>query len=183
MSGKRKEAYQISDESDDEQSESIKIDKPTHSRTNTNTKLNSSSVKVESMMSSDSYPESSGAYENSSEINEHEDSNDVVEQITRQHTLKTKNDEHKQTNGSAQKERGKVNSLLGALTRNKVNAIRAMNAAQNKIPEHDEVELTETTGLSTEQQEQLKQTKCLYRYNASWRVYWDMFVMTLAVWN
>ena len=57
-----------------------------------------------------------------------------------------------------------------------------MQLHKNNI-QHEEVEFSETTGLTAEQLRILKNTKCLFRYNENWRIYWDIFMIILALFN
>ena len=77
----------------------------------------------------------------------------------------------------------KISSLLMALTRTKAMSLLNLNAASKNKNEQEEVEFSETTGLTAEQLKMLKSTRCLFRYNAGWRIYWDLFMILLALYN
>ena len=75
------------------------------------------------------------------------------------------------------------NALLRALNKRKIQNILDLNAATNKVPEPEPVVFNEALGLNEEQLEYYENSKCLYRYNDTWRTYWDLFIMGLAIWN
>ena len=70
-----------------------------------------------------------------------------------------------------------------ALTRTKAMSLLNLNAASKNKNEQEEVEFSETTGLTSEQLKKLKSTRWLFRYNAGWRIYWDLFMILLALYN
>ena len=185
MSNNREKKYIVQDQDSSLNSEdTVTKKKPGHYRNQTNSKLNQSEAEGESDSESGSGEDAS--VENSEDIKEYDSSNAQIESITKKHTMKPKNGTHKIINGEGDpppREGRKVNSLLGALSRRKAQAIRAMNAATNAVPDREEVEFSESTGLSQEQQELYTNSMLLFRYNDKWRVYWDMFIMLLAIWN
>lgn len=54
---------------------------------------------------------------------------------------------------------------------------------RTKIKDEKELELMEAKGISADQQKLMKSARCLVRYNVGWRVYWDLFMMFLAIYN
>lgn len=54
---------------------------------------------------------------------------------------------------------------------------------RTKIKDEKELELLEAKGISADQQKIMKSARCLVRYNVGWRVYWDLFMMILAIYN
>ena len=54
---------------------------------------------------------------------------------------------------------------------------------RTKIKDEKELELLESRGISAEQQRIMKSARCLVRYNNEWRIYWDLFMMLLAIYN
>ena len=47
----------------------------------------------------------------------------------------------------------------------------------------ESTDFIESSGLSSDQQKLLKSSKWLFRYNDVWRLWWDLFIMVLAVYN
>lgn len=107
--------------------------------------------------------------------------------VTKQktHTLKVsvgRKEDDDMTLASPDKKRGR-NAIMRALNKKRNAALLELNAATNQVPEIEDLGFSEATGLNKEQRKILETTKCLFRYNDGWRVYWDLFIMFLAIWN
>ena len=54
---------------------------------------------------------------------------------------------------------------------------------KTKIKDEKELELLESRGISAEQQRIMKSAGCLVKYNNEWRIYWNLFMILLAIYN
>jgi CRP-like cAMP-binding protein len=90
---------------------------------------------------------------------------------------------HRETNDTSEDKPKPSNPLFRALNKRKAQKILEMNAATQLQEVEEEVIAIEMTGLTEEQLKILQESRCLFRYCDSWRLYWDIFIMLLAIWN
>lgn len=150
-----------------------------HSRTPTATKLLSSEPQ-------ESLNSASRLEGDSSDMKEYESSKEEnFEEKNRAHTLRIsvgRNHSEQETNFASPKKK-KESALFGALSKSKASVLLKLNVNNNKIEEHYAPKFLTAQGLTEDQMRQYKEAKCLFRYNDGWRVYWDLFIMFLAIWN
>lgn len=130
--------------------------KPAHSRTNTNTKLNSSS-KDESSGSSGSQEEESSMAD-VHEFDSSQNDSEVVKQKTRSLKVRVGEPEANGLNESPSKQK-RSNGLLRAINKRKAMSILELNAATINEEKEDQAEFDETTGLNDEQRKILENNR------------------------